>query len=93
MERCTQCNSTLAKDEKVCWACNSTVLDRNPKPGLHERFQLVINGLFIAFALLSVASIFAPAGYTPSFMKCVAGLAVIGLVRSSIQNMTDAKKE
>ena len=93
MERCTQCNSTLAKDEKICWACNSTVPDKNPKAGLHERFQVLVNGLFIFFAVLSIASIFAPAGYTPSFMKCLAGVFVMGLVRSSIQNMSEAKKD
>jgi hypothetical protein len=60
---------------------------------MHERFQTVVNVLFIVFALLAIASIFAPTGYTPSFMKCVAGALVMGLVRSSVQNMSDAKKE
>lgn len=93
MEHCMQCNSTLAKDERICWACNSAVPEKNPKTTLHSRFQSLINGLFILFAMLSVAALLTPAGYTPSFMKCVAGLLVISLVRSSIQNMTEAKKE
>jgi hypothetical protein len=93
MERCMQCNSTLAKDEKICWACNSAVAEKNPKTTMHARFHSLINGLFILFAILSVAALLTPEGYTPSFMKCVAGLLVIALVRSSIQNMTEAKKE
>jgi hypothetical protein len=93
MERCTQCNSTLAKDERICWACNSAVPEKNPKTSMHARFHGLINWLFIFFALLSVAALLTPTGYTPSFMKCLAGLLVLALVRSSVQNMTDAKKE
>ena len=93
MERCTQCNSTLAKEEKVCWACNSAVKDLNPKTTLHTRFHSLINGMFIVFAVLTVAALFLPDGYVPSFYKCVAGLVIMYLVRSSIQNMTDAKKD
>jgi predicted nucleic acid-binding Zn ribbon protein len=92
MEHCTQCNSTLAKEEKVCWACNAEVPEQNPKTSLHTRFHSLINLLFIVFALLAVAALFLPTGYVPSFYKCVAGLVVMYLVRSSIQNMTDAKK-
>ena len=92
MERCAQCNSTLAKAEKVCWACDAKVLEKNPKTTLHERFHSLINGLFIVFTLLTVAALFLPTGYVPSFYKCAAGLVVLYLVRSSIQNMTDAKK-
>ena len=92
MERCTQCNSTLAKDEKVCWACNSEVLEKNPKTSWHTRFHSLINGLFILFAFLTVAAALLPEGYVPSFYKSAAGLVVMYLVRSSIQNMTDAKK-
>ena len=93
MERCTQCNSTLTKEEKICWACNFAVPEKNPKTTMHARFHGLINGLFILFAMLSVAALLTPAGYTPSFTKCVAGLLVIALVRSSIQNMTEAKKD
>jgi len=93
MEHCTQCNSTLAKNEMICWACNAAVPEKNPKTSMHARFHSLINGMFILFALLSVAALLTPAGYTPSFMKCVAGLLVLGLVRSSIQNMTEAKKD
>jgi len=92
MERCTQCNSTLSKEETVCWACNSAVPEKNPKTTMHTRFHSLINGVFIFFALITVAALFLPEGYVPSFYKCIAGLVVMYLVRSSIQNMTDAKK-
>ncbi len=92
MERCTQCNSTLAKDEKVCWSCNAEIPDKNPKPGLANRFQIVINTLFIFFCVLTVLSLFLPAGYVPSFVKCIAGVLVMFLVRSSCKTMLEAKK-
>jgi hypothetical protein len=92
MDRCRQCNSTLAPKEQVCWACNSPVEDLNPKPTLASRFQSVLNVLFIVFAVLSVLALFLPAGYVPPFKHCVVGLLVIGLVRSSSVTMTEAKK-
>lgn len=92
MDRCRQCNSTMAKLETVCWACNSEVVDLNPKPGFAQRFQSVLNFLFILFAALAVAALVVPAGYVPSISKCLVGLLVIVLVRSSSFAMSEAKK-
>ena len=92
MERCRQCNSTLAKDEKVCWSCNSQVPERNPKTSLASRFQVLINALFLIFCVLTVLSVFLPEGYVPPFTRCFAGLLVLFLVRSSSRTMADAKK-
>ena len=92
MERCRQCNSSLAKDEKICWSCNATVPEKNPKRSLASRFQTLLNGLFIMFAVLTVLSIFLPTGYVPPFNRCIAGLLVIFLVRSSSRTMAEAKK-
>lgn len=92
MDRCRQCNSTLAVGEQVCWACNSEVPEKNPKTSLAARFQAVINGLFILFAVLSALSIFLPDGYVPPFKKCIVGLLVMFLVRSSSHTMTEARR-
>ena len=81
MEHCTECNSTMAKDEKVCWACNTAVPEKNPKASLHARFHSLINGLFIVFAVITVAALFLPEGYVPSFYKCLAGLGVMARSR------------
>jgi hypothetical protein len=48
--------------------------------------------LFIFFAVLTPLSLVLPNEYVPSLKKCVVGLIVMGLARSSIQTMTDAKK-
>lgn len=68
------------------------VPEKNPKTSLHTRFHSVINWLFIMFAVLTPLALVLPDGYVPSFGKCVAGLVVLGLARSSIQTMTDARK-
>ena len=92
MDRCRQCNSTLAPQETVCWACNSEVVELNPKPGLAQRFQSVLNFLFILFAVFTVLSLVLPTGYVPPFNRCLVGLLVIALVRSSSFTMSEAKK-
>jgi hypothetical protein len=92
MERCRQCNSTLGKEEQICWSCNAAVPELNPKTSMASRFQSLVNGLFILFALLTALSLFLPAGWVPSFGKCIGGLFVLFLVRSSSHTMTDAKR-
>ena len=92
MERCRQCNSSLAKDEQVCWACNAAVPEKNPKTTMASRFQTLINALFMIFCVLTVLSIFLPAGYVPTFGRCIGGLLVLLLVRSSCRTMAEAKK-
>lgn len=92
MERCRQCNSTLAPQEQICWACNAQVPEKNPKTSLAARFQTIVNVLFVIFAVLSVLSIFAPVGYVPPFKRCIVGLLVMFLVRSSSHTMTETKK-
>jgi hypothetical protein len=82
----------LAVGEQVCWACNSQVPEKNPKSNLAARFQSVINGLFILFAVLSALSIFLPDGYVPPFKKCIVGLLVMFLVRSSSHTMAETGK-
>jgi hypothetical protein len=93
MEHCTSCNSTLKVGEKVCYACQAVVPEKNPKASLHSRFHSVINVLFIMFAVITPLALVLPDGYVPSFKRCVVGLIVLGLARSSIQTMTDARKE
>ena len=92
MEHCSSCNSTLKPEETACWACSAIVPEKNPKTSLHARFHSVINVLFIMFAVLTPLALVLPDGYVPSFGRCVAGLVVLGLARSSIQTMTDARK-
>ena len=92
MERCRQCNSTLAPEEQICWACNAQVPEKDPKPSLATRFHSVVNVLFVIFAVLTVLSLFVPAGYVPPFKRTASVLLVIFLVRSSLHTMTDATK-
>jgi uncharacterized membrane protein YczE len=92
MEHCASCNSTLKVGEKECWACSAIVQEKEPKTTMHARFQTLINVLFIFFAVLTPLALVLPNEYVPSLKKCVVGLIVMGLARSSIQTMTEARK-
>ena len=92
MEHCRQCNSTLAPEEQICWACNAQVPEKNPKTTLANRFTSVVNVLFVIFAVLAFLALFVPEGYVPPFKRTAAALLVIFLVRSSLHTMTDATK-
>jgi hypothetical protein len=93
MEHCSSCNSTLKPEEKECWACSAIVQDKVPKTSMHTRFHTVINVLFRMFCVLTPLALVLPTGYVPSLKICVAGLVVLGLARSSMQTMTDARNK
>jgi len=92
MEHCGSCNATLKAGEKECWGCSAAVPEKETKTSLHQRFHSLINVLFIIFAVLTPLALVLPNAYVPSLKKCVVGLIVMGLARSSIQTMTDARK-
>ena len=93
MEHCGSCNATLKPGEKECWGCSAVVPEKDTKTTMHQRFHTLINVLFIFFAVLTPLALVVPNEYgVPSVKKCVVGLIVMGLARSSIQTMTDAKK-
>lgn len=92
MERCRQCNSTLAPEEQICWACNAQVPEKNPKKTLASRFTLVVNVLFVILTVLTLLALVVPEGYVPPFKRTAAVLVVVFLVRSSLHTMADATK-
>jgi hypothetical protein len=92
MEHCGSCNATLKVGEKECWGCAAVVPEKETKTSMHQRFHSLINVRFIFFAVLTPLALVLPNEYVPSLKKCVVGLIVMGLARSSIQTMTDAKK-
>ncbi len=92
MEHCGSCNATLKVGEKECWGCSAAVPEKEAQTSMHHRFHTLINMLFIMFAVLTPLALVLPNEYVPSLKKCVVGLIVMGLARSSIQTMTDARK-
>ena len=89
MQRCLQCNSILTTEEKECFTCGMAVADKNPKKSFSQRFRTLLNGLFIFFAICTIASILAP-DYAPSLWKSASGLVVIYLVKNSADNMAES---
>jgi len=92
MEHCGSCNATLRPEETVCWGCSAAVPEKRNATSMHSRFQTLINILFIMFAVLTPLALVLPNEYVPSLKKCVVGLIVMGLARSSIHTMSDARK-
>jgi len=68
------------------------VPEKRNATSMHSRFQTLINILFIMFAVLTPLALVLPNEYVPSLKKCVVGLIVMGLARSSIHTMSDARK-
>ena len=89
MEKCLDCNSTLKKGEKACYACGAQVPVVNPKASLNQRFALVIKIVMYASAALTVASLFVTG---LSFMKSSAVTLVLFIVKSSADEMLEKKK-
>lgn len=90
MERCRDCNSTIKKDETVCWACGSVCHQNVPVSGLGKSFCSLISCAFLISAAMTVASLFFEA--TPPFSKCMTATIVLLLVKSSADQMLEKKK-
>ena len=91
MQRCLQCNSSLRSDETKCFNCGAAVVDKNLENGFVKHFRLIVNALFVVFAVLIVLSLFVSNDYVPSFTKCLSGLIIVVLVKGSIDHMSETK--
>jgi len=90
MTRCLDCNSTLKKEETVCFTCGATVKVVTPKTIFGERFATFLKYAFFGSSALTVASLFFSA--TPSFAKCLTTTLVLLFVRSSADQMLERKR-
>jgi hypothetical protein len=85
MTKCTSCNGSLREDETVCFLCDTPVPPSKTKITIPERFLTVIKITFIISAIMTVASLFFD--FTPSFTKCMVATMVLGLAKSSADQM------
>lgn len=90
MEKCRDCNSILTKKETVCYACGATVNPKDEGRGFAGYLLKTINFLLIASAVLTAASLFF--SFTPPFTKCAVATLVLGIVKSSADQMVERKK-
>jgi uncharacterized membrane protein len=85
MSRCGNCNGSLRDGETKCFLCDTPVPASKTKVTIPERFQTVIKVTFIVSAMMTVASLFFD--FTPSFTKCLVATLILGLVKSSGDQM------
>jgi hypothetical protein len=89
MKKCGSCNGSLKEDETVCYQCEMPVPPAHATVSIRERFRTVIKVVFIVSAVMTVASLFFD--FTPSFAKCTFATAILGLVKSSADQMSENK--
>ena len=85
--RCVTCDGTLTKTEMKCLMCGTDVKEDKNQVTIQER---VCSGLKVAVifsGVLTVASLFLD--FTPSFAKCSAATLILGLAKSSAEQMVE----
>jgi len=90
MNRCRDCNSTLKKEETVCFTCGAMVPTESTQSMLGQRFAGLLKIAFFASLGLTVISLFTD--FTPSFAKCATFSIILLLVKSSAEQMLEKKK-
>jgi hypothetical protein len=90
MNRCRECNATMTKTETTCLGCGSELEVETRTDRIGGRFRVVIKILFLASAVLTIASLFVDA--TPPFSRCAITTLVLLVVMSSANQMKERKK-
>ncbi len=90
MEKCRDCNSILKKEETVCYACGSPVERKDGKLGFAGYLLKTVTFMMYGSAALTAASLFV--SFTPPFAKCGIATLILGIVKSSADQMVDRKK-
>jgi hypothetical protein len=93
LDKCRECNSTLAKDETACFTCGSAVpVEQKPGTSFAERFALVVKVMFIVSIVMLCSSLL-PFPFTPPFTKSFIAMLVLFFVKSSADQMLERKRQ
>jgi hypothetical protein len=90
MERCKQCETSLAKTDVVCVNCGELVAPPQPKTGYRQHFGKVVTGMFILSAGLTVVALFT--NYVGSFVTLLATTIVLLMVKKSADEMSSSQQ-
>jgi hypothetical protein len=90
MQRCRQCESTLAKTDMACLNCGAPIAPEKPKSNLRQHFGKIVTVLFILSAVLSVLALFT--NYVGSFVTCLAVTIVLLMVKKSADEMSSSQE-
>lgn len=85
--RCRSCEGTLQKTEVQCMQCGAAVVDDPHKITIPQRISGWLKIAVIISSTITTASIFLD--FTPSFTKCSVTTLILGLAKSSADEMWD----
>src|ERR1700733_5856714 len=85
--RCVTCDGTLTKTELKCLMCGTEVHEDKNQATIQQRICFGLKVALIFAALLTVASLFLD--FTPSFAKCSVATLILGLAKSSAEQMVE----
>jgi hypothetical protein len=91
MQRCRTCESRLTPTEKQCGNCGTPVPDGKAKTDYKAHARTAIKWFMFLCGGMTVLSLFMNVG--PSFVTCGVMTAVLGLVRSSADEMLGSDEE
>ena len=87
MTKCLTCHGTLQKEETRCFLCGTDVAPDPNKVSLRQRFSTALKVALVFSSVMTVASIFTD--LMPSFTKCMVATVILGLAKSSAQQMSE----
>jgi len=90
MERCKQCETTVAKDDVNCVNCGSVVNSVKSKSNLSQHFGKVVTVLFALSAALTIAALFT--NYVGSFVTLLAVTIALLMVKKSADEMSASRQ-
>jgi putative copper export protein len=90
MQRCKQCESSLAKGDTACVNCGELVKPVKPKANLRQRFGKLVTVLFILSAALTLVALFT--SYVGSFVTLLATTIVLLMVKKSADEMSSSEQ-
>jgi len=90
MQRCAQCESSLAKTDVTCINCGEPVAPAKPKTNIRRHFGKIVTALFILSAALTVVALFT--NYVGSFITLLAETIALLMVKKSADEMSSTQQ-
>lgn len=90
MQRCTQCDGSLAKTDVACVNCGEPVAPPKNKTSVRRHFGKIVTALFILSAGLTVVALFT--NYVGSFITLLAATIALLMVKKSADEMSSSQQ-
>ena len=90
MQRCKQCESSLAKSDTACVNCGEPVIVVKSKTNFRQHFGKIVTGLFILSAGLTIVALFT--NYVGSFITLLATTIALLMVKKSADEMSSSQQ-